>query len=72
MKPLLLSIGVVLVHSLITTMEIKTVLNLWVRRTMTGKVLMMLGTTRDVVEILDLSVKNLFEMKTKHEIDLNM
>ena len=66
-KQLLLSIGVLLVtlvHNLITTRVIKTVLNLWDRHWDTGKVLRMPGTTILAVIILDLSVKNLFEMKT--------
>ena len=66
MNPLLSSIGVLILtdHSLMTTMAIKTVFNLCHRRSPTGKVLMMPGTTNVAVIIIDLSVKNLFEMKT--------
>ena len=66
MNPLLSSIGVLTltVHSLITKVAIKTVFYLCHRRTTTGKVLMMPGTTIFAVKIIDLSVKNLFEMKT--------
>ena len=66
MNPLPSSIGVLivtLVHSLITK-GIKTVFYLCHRRKTTGKVLMMPGTTVIAVLIIDLSVKNLFEMKT--------
>ena len=66
-NPLLSSIGAMLtdlVHSLTTGMEMKTVLNLCHRTSPTGKVLKTPGTTVIAVLILDLSVKNLFEMKT--------